>query len=42
VVKEPVQGLPHCGGIRTVVGIEASASNKRLDFPLAEFDAEEP
>jgi hypothetical protein len=42
VVKESVQGAPHCGGICTMVGIEASASNERLDFALAEFDAEEP
>jgi hypothetical protein len=42
VIEEPVQGLSHCGGIRTVVGMEASASNERLDFAFAEFDAEEP
>ena len=42
VVKESVQGLSHCGGICTMVGIEASASNERLDFALAQFDAEEP
>jgi hypothetical protein len=34
--------MSHCGGIRTVVGMEASASNERLDFALAYFDAEEP
>jgi hypothetical protein len=37
-----VQGLSYCRGIRTVVGMEPSASNERLDFALAEFDAEEP
>jgi hypothetical protein len=42
VVKESVQGLSYSGRIRTMVGIEASASNERLDFALAEFDAEEP
>jgi hypothetical protein len=42
VVKESVQGLSNCGGIRTVVGMEASASNERLDFALAKFDTEEP
>jgi hypothetical protein len=35
VVKESVQGLSHCRGIRTVVGMEPSASNERLDFALS-------
>ena len=35
VVKESVQGLSHRGGIRTMVGMEASASNERLDFAFA-------
>jgi hypothetical protein len=42
LIEEPVQGLSHCGGVRTVVGMELSASNERLDFALAEFDTEEP
>ena len=42
VVKESVQGLPDCGGICTMVGIEAPASNERIDCALAQFDAEEP
>ena len=42
LVKESVQGLSHCGGVRTMVGMEPSASNERLDFALAQFDAEEP
>ena len=41
VVKESVQGLSHGGAIRTVVGMEASASNERLDFALAYFDGKE-
>jgi hypothetical protein len=35
LIEEPVQGLSHCGGVRTVVGMEPSASNERLDFALA-------
>ena len=42
LIEESVQGLSHCGGICTMVGMEASASNERLDFALAQFDAEEP
>jgi hypothetical protein len=42
LIEEPVQGLSHCGGIGTMVGMEPSASNQRLDFALAYFDAEEP
>jgi hypothetical protein len=42
LIEEPVQGLSHCVGIRTMVGMEASASNERLDFTLAQFDREAP
>ena len=42
LIEEPVQSLSYCVGIRTMVGIEASASNGRLDFTLAQFDREAP
>jgi hypothetical protein len=35
LIKEPIQRLSQCGRIRSVVGMEASASNERLDFALA-------
>ena len=41
-VEEPVQGPSHSGGVRALVSMELSASNKRLDLALAYFDAEEP
>ena len=41
-VEEPVQGPSHSGGVRALVSMELSASNKRLDLALAEFNAEEP
>jgi hypothetical protein len=42
LIEEPVQGLSHCVGVRTTVGMEASASNERLDLTLAQFDREAP
>jgi hypothetical protein len=42
VIEEPVQGVSHCVGVRTVVGMEASAANERVDFALAQFDREAP
>ena len=35
LIEESVQGLSHSGGIGTMVGMEPSASNERLDFALA-------
>jgi hypothetical protein len=31
-VEEPVQGPSHSGAVRTLVSMELSASNERLDF----------
>ena len=35
LIEEPVQGLSHSGGTGTMVWMEPSAPDERLDFALA-------